>query len=73
MAEILEPVQRPPQGQQRLREHSGGRFSLQFDRSAHLNQAVQSDPKAREALDKVEKSLTDAGHRSGQLLEKTRP
>ena len=41
--------------------------------AGRLNQAVQSDPKAREALDKVEKSLTDAGHRSGQILEKTRP
>jgi hypothetical protein len=41
--------------------------------AARLNQAAQSDPQARQALDKVEKSLNDAGHRSGQLLEKTRP
>jgi hypothetical protein len=41
--------------------------------AARFNQAVQSDPQARQTLDKVEKSLNDAGHRSGQLLEKTRP
>ena len=41
--------------------------------AGRLNQAVQSDPQARQALDRVQKSLNDAGHRSGQLLEKTRP
>jgi len=41
--------------------------------AAQFNEAVKSDPQARQALDKVEKSLNDAGHRSGQLLEKTRP
>jgi hypothetical protein len=47
--------------------------SLSAADAARVNHAVQSDPQAREALDKVEKSRNDAGHRSGQLLEKTRP
>jgi hypothetical protein len=41
--------------------------------AARLNQAAQSDPQARQALDKVEKNLSDGGHRSGELLAKTRP
>ena len=40
--------------------------------AARLNQAVRNDPQARQAVDQVQKSLNDAGHRSGQLLEKTR-
>ena len=40
--------------------------------AARLNQAVSNDPQARQALDQVQKGLNDAGHRSGQLLEKTR-
>ena len=39
--------------------------------AAQFNEAVKSDPQARQY--KVAKSLNDAGHRSGQLLEKTRP
>jgi hypothetical protein len=41
--------------------------------AARMNQAVRNEPQARQALDQVEKKLNDAGHRSGQLLEKTRP
>ena len=40
--------------------------------AARLNEAVRSDPQARQTLDQVQKTLTDGGHRSGQLLEKTR-
>ncbi|HEX8167491.1 MAG TPA: hypothetical protein VF601_17125 [Beijerinckiaceae bacterium] len=40
--------------------------------AARLNQAVKNDPQARQAVDQVQKTLNDAGHRSGQLLEKTR-
>jgi hypothetical protein len=40
--------------------------------AARINQAVNNDPQARQAVDQVQKSLNDAGHRSGQLLEKTR-
>jgi hypothetical protein len=40
--------------------------------AARINQAVRNDPQARQAVDQVQKSLNDAGHRSGQLLEKTR-
>ncbi|HYF54495.1 MAG TPA: hypothetical protein VEA41_09575 [Salinarimonas sp.] len=41
--------------------------------AARLNQAVQNDPQARQALDRVEKTLTQGGHKAGQMLEKTRP
>jgi hypothetical protein len=41
--------------------------------AARVNQAVKNDPQARQALGEVEKGLKEAGHRSGQLLEKTRP
>ena len=40
--------------------------------ASRLNQAVRNDPQARQAVDQIQKSLNDAGHRSGQLLEKTR-
>ena len=40
--------------------------------ASRLNQAVRNDPQARQAVDQVQKSLNDAGHRSGQLLDKTR-
>jgi hypothetical protein len=45
--------------------------SLSAADAARMNYAVQNDPKA--ALDQVEKRLNEGGHRSGQLLEKTRP
>ena len=41
--------------------------------AARMNHAVQNNQPARQALDQVEKRLNDAGHRSGKLLEKTRP
>jgi hypothetical protein len=41
--------------------------------AARLNEAVRNDPQARQALDQAERKLNEAGHRSGQLLEKTRP
>lgn len=41
--------------------------------AARLNHAVRNDPQARQALDQVEKKLSESGHRSGHLLEKTRP
>jgi hypothetical protein len=41
--------------------------------AARLNHAVRNDTQARQALDQVEKKLNESGHRSGQLLEKTRP
>jgi hypothetical protein len=41
--------------------------------AARLNQAAQNDPHARQALDQVEKKLSEAGHPSGKMLEKTRP
>jgi hypothetical protein len=47
--------------------------SLSAADAARMNYAVQNDPKARQALDQVEKRLNEGGHRSGQLLEKTRP
>jgi hypothetical protein len=40
--------------------------------AARLNQAVQSDPRAREALNQVEQKLNDANHPAGKMLEKTR-
>jgi hypothetical protein len=40
--------------------------------AGQLNQAVQSDAKARQALDTVEKALKDANHATGKLLEQTR-
>jgi hypothetical protein len=52
---------------------SGAAFNnLSAGDAARLNQAVQNDAQARQALDQVQKTLNDAGHRSGQLLEKTR-
>jgi hypothetical protein len=47
--------------------------TLQAADAARLNQAAQSDARAREALDRVEKRLNEAGHPAGQMLEKTRP
>ena len=47
--------------------------NMQASDAARLNQAVQSDPRARAALDHVEKRLNEAGHPGGQRLEKTRP
>lgn len=41
--------------------------------AARLNQAVQNDPQARQALDKVESHLKQHGHKAGTMLEKTRP
>jgi hypothetical protein len=41
--------------------------------AARMNHAAQNNQQARQALDQVEKRLNDAGHRSGKLLEKTRP
>jgi hypothetical protein len=40
--------------------------------AARLNQAVQSDPRARETLNQVEQKLNEAGHPAGKMLEKTR-
>ena len=41
--------------------------------AARLNHAAQNDPKARQGLDQIENGLKDSGHRSGQMLERTRP
>lgn len=41
--------------------------------AARLNHAAQSNPQARQALDKVETQLNKGGHPAGQMLEKTRP
>jgi Skp family chaperone for outer membrane proteins len=41
--------------------------------AARMNQAVQGNPQARQALDKVEGALNQHGHKAGQMLEKTRP
>lgn len=41
--------------------------------AARLNQAVQSDPAARKALDQVQNHLSQGGHPAGVMLEKTRP
>ena len=52
----------------------GSQFqNMQASDAARLNQAVRNDPGARAALDQVEKRLSESGHKSGQLLEKTRP
>ena len=40
--------------------------------AARLNQAVQSDPRARDTLNQVEQKLNDANHPAGKMLEKTR-
>jgi hypothetical protein len=40
--------------------------------AARLNQAVQSDPRARETLNQVEQRLNEANHPAGKMLEKTR-
>ena len=47
--------------------------AMQASDAARLNQAAQSDTRARDALDRVEKRLNEAGHPAGQMLEKTRP
>jgi hypothetical protein len=47
--------------------------TMQAADAARLNQAAQSDPRARAALDEVEKRLNEAGHPAGKMLEATRP
>jgi len=64
----------PAPAQDRNTFQGGAAFnSMSAQDAARLNQAVRNDPQAREALDQAERKLNDAGHRSGQLLEKTRP
>jgi len=46
--------------------------NMQASDAARLNQAAQSDSRARAALDEAQKQLNEAGHRSGQMLEQTR-
>jgi hypothetical protein len=46
--------------------------NMQPQDAARLNQAAQSDPRARETLNQVEQKLNDAGHPAGKMLEKTR-
>jgi hypothetical protein len=47
--------------------------TMQAADAARMNQAAQSDPRARAALDQVEKRLNEAGHPAGRMLETTRP
>jgi hypothetical protein len=64
----------PAQAQDRNAFQGGAAFSnMSAQDAARLNEAVRNDPQARQALDQAERKLNDAGHRSGQLLEKTRP
>ena len=46
--------------------------NMQASDAARLNQAAQSDSRARSTLDDVEKRLNESGHRAGQMLEQTR-
>jgi len=55
-------------------QDAAARFqNMQAGDAARMNQAAQSDPRAREALDQVTKRLNDANHPSGRLLDQTRP
>ena len=47
--------------------------TMQASDAARLNQAAQSDQRARGALDQAEKRLSEANHPAGRMLEKTRP
>jgi hypothetical protein len=47
--------------------------NMQAADAARLNQAAQSDPRTRDALDQVEKRLNEANHPAGRMLEQTRP
>jgi hypothetical protein len=47
--------------------------TMQAADAARFNQAAENDPRARAALDQVEKRLSEAGHPAGKMLETTRP
>ena len=47
--------------------------NMQASDATRLNQAAQTDTRARDALDQAEKALKAANHPTGTLLEKTRP
>jgi hypothetical protein len=64
----------PAPAQDRNAFQGGAAFNnMSAQDAARLNQAVRNDPQARQALDQAERKLNEAGHHSGQLLEKTRP
>ena len=55
-------------------QNPASRFqNMQATDAARLNQAAQSDSRARESLDQAEKRLNEANHPAGKMLEKTRP
>ena len=71
---LLPLLASPAPAQDRNAFQGGAAFSnMSAKDAARLNEAVRNDPQARQALDQAERKLNDAGHRSGQLLEKTRP
>ena len=71
---LLPLLASPAPAQDRNAFQGGAAFSnMSAQDAARLNEAVRNDPQARQALDQAERKLIDAGHRSGQLLEKTRP
>jgi hypothetical protein len=47
--------------------------NMQASDAARLNHAAQTDTRVRGALDQAERTLKEANHPSGTLLEKTRP
>ena len=71
---LLLPLLASPAPAQDRNAFQGAAFSnMSAQDAARLNEAVRNDPQARQALDQAERKLNEAGHRSGQLLEKTRP
>jgi hypothetical protein len=63
----------PAAAQDRNQMNASSFNNMSAQDAARLNHAAQNDPKARQGLDQIEKGLKDSGHRSGQMLERTRP